>query len=82
MPREDAHHAEPYLDLPLKHFSHQLSRKRSKSAQRFAAPANSAEGSAENFLPGSNSLLSGYAPLQAACVVQRQPPPCISWYLT
>ena len=60
VPREDAHHAEPYTDLPMKHFSHQLSsRKRSKSAQRFAAPAISAEGSAENFLPGSNSLLSG-----------------------
>lgn len=59
VPREDAAHAEPYMDLPIKNFSHQLSNKRSKSTQRFAAPANSAEGSAENFLPGSNSLLSG-----------------------
>ena len=46
-------------DLPYRHLSHQLSRKRSKSNPRSLATANSAEGSAENFGPGNDSLLSG-----------------------
>lgn len=45
--------------LPLKQLSHQLSSKRAKSAQRFPMPESSAEGSAENFGPGNDSLLSG-----------------------
>ena len=48
-----------FKDLPYKHLSHQLSRKRSKSNPRSLAAANSAEGSAENFGPGNDSLLSG-----------------------